>query len=217
MEKGRMYERIPQEPAEEILKRVLEFRNSYDQYEKPEDVNTLLSLFPRVSLEKGYILDYILEPSGEAVQQILPYIRPSGEDEMLLVMPGENKDSVETLYKYLDYERSPQGLFEYAFFITELWSTRVSWHAAEWLASTPVFTQDRFDELVDRAPKVDSLLRPEWYGPEAELTEGEVRFLVYTEMGWTRIYYLQIAVDAQGCTEQKVGSIVADFGQGLIF
>ena len=52
MEKGRMYERIPQEPAEEILKRVLEFRNSYDQYEKPEDVNTLLSLFERDSAVK---------------------------------------------------------------------------------------------------------------------------------------------------------------------
>lgn len=217
MKNGCRYERIPQEPAEEILERVLEFRDSYDQYEKPEDVNTLLSLFPHVSLEKGCVLDYILEQSGETVQQILPYVRPDGGEKMRLVMPGEEENPVETLYRYLDYERTPQGLFEYAFFITELWATRASWHAAEWLASTPVFTRKRFDELVDKAKKVDDLSRPEWYGPETELAAGEVRFLVYTEMGWERIYYLGIAVDAKGGTEQKVGDIVADFGQGLIF
>ena len=221
MEKDCRYERVSQELAEGILERVLEFRDQYDQYQRPEDVNALLSMFPEVSLKEGYILDYVLERSGEAVQQIFPFARPADDQDLLFAVPvpGADGDPVETLYQYLRYERTPQGLFEYAFFVTELWATRASWHAAEWLSSTPVFTQKRFDELVDRAEKVDDLSRPEWYGPEAGLEErgGAVRFLVYSEMGWERIYYLEIEVDAEGRVDQRAGRIVADFGRGVIF
>jgi|APSaa5957512622_1039677.scaffolds.fasta_scaffold07516_2 hypothetical protein len=221
MGKNGGYERVPQEPAEEILKRVLAFRDSYDQYEKPDDVNFLLSLFPQVGLREGYVLDYVLESAGEAVQHILPYARIEGEEDSLLVVSvaGEPADQVETLYQYLDYERSPQGLFEYVFFIAELWATRASWHAAEWLSSTPIFTEARFTGLVDRAEKVDGLSRPDWYGPEAELREagGKVRFPVHTEMGWERIYYLEVTVNPQGSTEQVAGAVLADFGTGLLF
>jgi len=215
------YVRVSQEPAEEILKKVLAFRDSYDQYEKPDDVNFLLSLFPRVRLREGYVLDYVLESAGEAVQHILPYARVEGEEDSLLVMSaaGSSADQVEALYQYLDYERSPQGLFEYVFFVAELWATRASWHAAEWLSSTPIFTETRFTELVDKAKKVDSLSRPDWYGPEAELWEdgGKVRFPVHTEMGWERIYYLEVTVDTRGSTEQVAGAVLADFGTGLLF
>jgi len=225
MEKGCRYERISPESAEEILAHVLEFRDRYDQHQKPDDVNTLLSLFPRVSLREGFMLDYVLINTGEAVQRILPFARPCHDDAVQFLPPhsGEEEEeaeqAVETLYQYLDYERTPQGLFEYAFFVTELWSTRVSWHAAEWLSSTPVFTQERFDQLFDAAKKANSLSRPEWYGPEAGLGEqgGAVRFLVYTQMGWKRIYYLEIGVRADGRTDMEAGDIVADFGQGIIF
>ena len=221
MEKDCRYERVPQEPAEEILERILEFRSRYDQYQRPEDVNFLLGLFPHVSLEEGYILDYLLEQSGDAVQQIVPFARPADDQDLLFAVPapGADEDPVETLYQYLKYERTPQGIFEYAFFVTELWATRASWHAAEWLSSTPVFTRKRFDELVEQAEKVDSLSLPEWYGPEAGVGEkgGWVRFLVYTEMGWERIYYLEIEVDEKGRVEQRAGEIVADLGRGFLF
>lgn len=222
MEKDCRYERLPPGPAEAILERVLEFRSGYGRYGKPDDVNALLGLFPRVWLQPGYILDYILHQAGEAVQRILPFARPAQEEDFLLVTQadGAELDPVESLYRYLDYERSPQGLFEYAFFITELWSTRASWHATEWLASTPIFTRERFAERVEAAARVDSVSWPEWYGPEAELKAecgGRVRLLVYTEMGWERIYYLEMAVDHQGHTHMEAGAIVADFGQGFIF
>ena len=222
MGKDYRYERLPPGPAEAILERVLEFRSCYDRYEKPDDVNALLELFPRVSLREGYVLDYIMDQAGEAVQRILPFARPAPEEDFLLVTQAGSAelDPVESLYWYLDYERSPQGLFEYAFFITELWSTRASWHATEWLASTPIFTRERFAERIEAAAKVDAVSWPDGYGPEAGLKKeggGGVRLLVYTEMGWERIYYLGIAVDSQGGTELEAGAIVADFGQGFIF
>ena len=221
MGKDRRYERLPPGPAEAILERVLEFRSCYDRYEKPDDVNALLELFPQVSLREGYILDYVMDRPGEAIQRILPFARPVWEEEFLLVTQadGAESDPGDGLYGLLNYERSPQGLFEYAFFITELWSTRASWHATEWLASTPIFTRERFAEKVEAAARVDSVSWPDWYGPEARLEEegGEVRMLVYTEMGWERIYHLEIAVDARGRTGLEAGAIVADLGQGFVF
>ena len=75
------------------------------------------------------------------------------------------RSMVEQLYHYLEFELSPQGLFEYAFFVIELWSMRASRHAAEWLESTPIFTDVRFDEILDRARKVGDLKRPQAFGP----------------------------------------------------
>ena len=44
------YERIPQDEVAAILDNVIEFRTSYEQYEKPDDVNSLMRLFPSVPL-----------------------------------------------------------------------------------------------------------------------------------------------------------------------
>ena len=119
----------------------------------------------------------------------------------------------------MTYERSLGGLFEYAFFVLELWSIRASWHEAEWLASTPVLTQKLFEELIDQARKVEQLDPPDWYGPEAALQEqgGKVRFLVHTPIGWERIYHLEISIAADGRVDQEAGHIFADLGQGDIF
>ena len=219
MENGCQYERVPQAAAEEILGRLLEFRDRYDSYTKPDDVNALLSFFPHVRLQEGYVLDYEIVSAGHAVQHIAPYARSAdGEDLLLLDDPGAEGGG-EDLYGRLSYEQTPLGLFEYAFFITELMSTRGSWHATEWLASTPVFTEERFEAVLEKAGSHESLARPDWFGPLARLEDegGEVRFLVYTEMGWERIYYLSITVARDGTTHPEAGAIVADLGQGLVF
>lgn len=221
------YDRIPQEQAAEILDSVIRFRKSYDQYERPDDVNALVRLFPSVQLREGYILDYEQVQEGEVVTRIRPFARRvDGQDEDPLLLDflppeleGLTDQDVETLYQFLGYEKTPLGLFEYAFFILELWSTRASWHEAEWLASTPVFTQQHFEELVDQARKVEQLNLPDWYGPETVVLDqgGKVRFLVHTPMGWERIYYLEITVADDGRVDQQAGQIVADLGQGEIF
>ncbi|HJN28034.1 MAG TPA: hypothetical protein QF604_08965, partial [Candidatus Latescibacteria bacterium] len=90
---------------------------------------------------------------------------------------------VEQLYKYLDYGQTLAGAFEYAYFIIEMWSLRVSRYAAEWLESTPIFTEAGFDEALTKTRKVSALRRPDDYTPTVRTDEdgsGRVRFLVYT-------------------------------------
>ena len=220
-------DRIPQEQAAEILDSVIRFRKNYDQFEKPDDVNALVRLFPSVQLSEGYILDYEQVQEGEVVTRIRPFARKKDgeEGEPLLLdflspdMEGLTDQDVETLYQFLIYEKTPRGLFEYAFFVLELWSMRASWHEAEWLASTPVFTQQHFEEVVGQARKVEQRNQPGWYGPEVEVLDegGKVRFLVHTPMGWERIYYLDITIAADGRVDQQAGQMVADLGQGEIF
>ena len=90
---------------------------------------------------------------------------------------------------------------------------------AEWLASSPVFTQRHFEELIEQSRKVERLDPPNWYGPEVAMLDrdSKVRFLVHTPMGWERIYYLNITITADGRVDQQAGQIVADLGQGEIF
>ncbi len=142
-------DRIPQEQAAEILDSVIRVRKNYEQFEKPGDVNALIRLFPCLQLSEGYILDYEQVQEGEVVTRIRPFARKKEEEdgEPLLLdflspdMEGLTDQDVENLYQVLIYEKTPRGLFAYAFFALELWSTRASWHEAEWLASTPVFMQ----------------------------------------------------------------------------
>ncbi|MDP6698143.1 MAG: hypothetical protein QGH25_00720 [Candidatus Latescibacteria bacterium] len=222
------YERIPREQAAEVLEKVIRFRENHDQYERPDDVNALVRLFPGVKLREGHLLDYEIVMEGGSITRILPFARKidgaEEEDPLLLDVPppeleGSSDQDAERLYQFLTYERSPGGLFEYAFFVLELWSIRARWHEAEWLASTPVFTQKLFEELIDQARKVEQLDPPDWYGPEAALQEqgGKVRFLVHTSMGWERIYHLEISIAADGRVDQEAGHIFADLGQGDIF
>ena len=222
------YDRIPQEQAAEIVDNVIQFRKNYDQYEKPDDVNALMCLFPSVQLREGYILDYEQVQEGEVVTRIRPFARKGNgaeKEEPLLLdfvppeVEGFTDQDVETLYQFLIYEKTPLGLFEYACFILELWSIRASWHEAEWLASSPVFTQRHFEELIEQSRKVERLDPPNWYGPEVAMLDrdSKVRFLVHTPMGWERIYYLDITITADGRVDQQAGQIVADLGQGEIF
>ena len=67
---------------------------------------------------------------------------------------------------------------------------------------------------------MSDLRRPEYFGPLARLDEsgsGRVRFLVYTPVGWERIYYLESMVFSDGFIDQEAGEIVADMGTGQIF
>ncbi|MFA6110041.1 MAG: hypothetical protein WDA75_14835 [Candidatus Latescibacterota bacterium] len=221
MTQAHVYQCLPPEPADAILERVLAFRGQYDQYARPDDVNTLLTFFPQVRLEEGYLLDYVLDSDAEGVQRIVPFARRRGSDGAPDEPPPGNAAAAAALplEPWLHYEHTPQGLFEYAFFLSELRATRASWHAAEWLASTPIFTEARFDTTLARLAPPQELKRPAWFGPQAELAAagGWVRFLVYTETGWERIYFLEIEVDEEGRIDQQAGMVVADFGLGMLF
>ena len=120
-----------------------------------------------MQLSEGYILDYEQVQEGEVVTRIRPFARKKGEEEgepplldfLSPDMEGLTDQDVENLYQFLIYEKTPRGLFGYAFFVLELWSTRASWHEAEWLASTPVFTQQHFEEVRSARNKCQKLQR----------------------------------------------------------
>lgn len=219
------YTLIPSGPAEELLESVLTFRTTSQDHDRPDDVKVLLDLFPRVSVREGYVLDYLQETTKDGILlSIHPYARPVDDDSSISLLGPvdevEHETAVAELYAYLEYEASPQGLFEYAFFAIELHAHRSGGYAAEWLDSTPIFTQARFDTFVAQANKVSDLMRPEDYGPRArEENEGggQAQFMVYTQMGWERIYSLNCRIHADGFVEHEAGDIFADMGTGLIF
>ena len=122
---------VSSEEAAELGKRVQAFHNSEGDIGKPGDVNALIGLFPRVSIRTGYILDYYIDVDAERsiASWIWPFARRPDdppperivgfdplpfERENLGYTPEEahEQSAVNRLYKYLDYEQSPEGLFE---------------------------------------------------------------------------------------------------------
>jgi hypothetical protein len=124
-----MYEPIPSDEAVELLSRVLEFRERDQRSTPTQESAELLALFPRVQVRQGYQLDFSQETTPSGVHQpILPFARPTGDDSWVPIFDGEvgREELVEQLYQYIEYEQTPAGLFEYAFFAIELWSLRPS-------------------------------------------------------------------------------------------
>lgn len=218
-----MFELIPIDVAIDLLARVVEFRQRDSRPLPSQEAAALLSLFPSVRVRDGYILDFSQETSAAGIiQHIRPFVRPADDDSWLPIFDDEihREDLVEELYQYFEFERNPQGVFEYAFFAIELWSLRLSRHAADWLESSPIFDAAAFDGVVSQAEKASEVKRPDYFGPQARLDKdggARVRFLVHTPMGWERIYYLESLVFSDGFVEQEAGEIVADLGSGLVF
>ncbi len=218
-----MFTPIPSDVAADLLARVCSFRKREAGPSPTEETAALLSLFPGVSLRHGFLLDFAQETTASGVRQpIRPFVRPQDDDSWVPLFDEEveRDDLVDQLYQYLEFEHSPQGLFEYAFFVIELWSLRVSGHAADWVASTPIFDVTTFDQVLAAAGTVSDLKRPEIFSPQTQFGDdggGRVRFLVHTPMGWERIYYLESLVFGDGFVEQEAGEIIADLGSGLIF
>lgn len=223
--------RIPGFHAERILESVKRFRGNWMHYHRPEDVNQLLRLFPAVRLPRGFILDY-LPVGGVETGWIFPFARREviieGEAAIPAALTSMERDrlagkrgsgelrrlEVEHLYRHLTYEPTPNGLFEYAFFINELWATKSASKARDWLDLDPVFTRRQFDSVVRAAKQVTRVLRPETCDPLARLAAagGEVEFIVYQGGAWKRIYQLRLTVQADGSVLRDSGEILANLG-----
>ncbi len=154
-------DRIPGYRADERMEAVLRFRRMWSRYRRPDDVNQLLKQFPRVSIQNGLMLDY-LSLGGKGTSWIWPYARQakvrqlteipeplaSVPSDRLAGMRGSDQAlplEVESLYRFLEYEQSPLGLFEYAVFVQELWAIKSEAQAAEWLDLKPLFVKHRFE------------------------------------------------------------------------
>lgn len=218
-----MFKLISSDAAVDLLARVVDFREREGRPLPSEEAAALLSLFPCVRVREGYTLDFLQETTAAGItQHIRPFVRPAGDDTWVPIFDDEieRDDLVEQLYQYLEFEKTPQGSFEYAFFVIELWSLRLSRHAADWLESTPIFEAAAFDTVVAQASSTSDVTRPQNFEPQARLNEdggARVRFLVHTPMGWERVYYLESLIFSDGFVEQEAGEIVADLGSGLVF
>ena len=220
---------VSSEEAAELGKRVQAFQNSEGDIGKPEDVNALIALFPRVSIRTGYILDYHIDEDAETsiASWITPFARRPDdpppeqfvgfdplpfERESLGYTPEEAHEqaAVNRLYQYLDYEQSPEGLFEYAFAMLELTSWRAGWHAGEWSDSSPIFCEEDFKSYLHEAPEVPAY--PDHYGPEVRLEKqgGIVEFMVFSPIGRARFYTLWVYVKESGAVDCRSGRVWCD-------
>jgi hypothetical protein len=223
---------LPGHRAERLLESVLRFRKAWPRYHRPEDVAFLMRLFPHVSLKAGYTLDY-LTVGMPPESWIWPYARRAdamgdpGPPPALKALGPERlarsrgtgelrRAEVETLYSLLSYPRTADGLFEYAFFISELWAFKSAHRAADWLEASPVFSARRFDEIVRRgAPGAARLPRPASLDPAMSLHPsggGEVRFLIYREAPHRRLLTLRCRVEPDGFVRREPGEVLAQLG-----
>ncbi len=221
-------DRIPGYRAEERMEAVFRIRRLWSRYERPDDVNQLLRQFARVSILDGFMLDY-LSLGGKEASWIWPFARPTNTrqapdvPEPLAGVPSDrlaglrgNAEGLaleaESLYRYIDYEKSPLGLFEYAVFVRELWATKSAAQAAEWLDLQPIFVKHRFDSILrSEARRIVRFSRPKTFDPVSRLSPGgggEVSFLVYQGGPWKRIHTLNLTVDPKGWVRTRTGDVL---------
>jgi len=222
-------DRIPGYRAEERMEAVLRFRRMWGRYRRPDDVNQLLKQFPRVSIQNGLMLDY-LSLGGKGASWIWPYarqakVRQSAEipeplasvpRDRLAGMRGSDQAlplEVESLYRFLEYEQSPLGLFEYALFVQELWAVKAEAQAAEWLDLKPLFVKYRFDSILrTEARRIVRITRPKTFDPMSRPAPeggGEVSFLAFQGGPWKRIHTLHLKVDPKGWVRMRAGDVLA--------
>jgi hypothetical protein len=222
-------DRIPGYRAEERMEAVLRFRRLWSRYRRPDDVNQLLKQFPRVSLQTGYILDY-LSLGSRGMGWVWPYARrvasrasttvpdPLGgvPSDRLAGLRGKDEAlplEADSLYHFLEYERSPIGLFEYAIFVNELWAFKSEAPAGDWLDLQPVLVKHRFDSILrTEARRIVRFTRPKSFDPVSRLHEaggGEISFLVFQGGPWKRIYTLHMDVDPGGWVRTHPGEVLA--------
>jgi hypothetical protein len=224
--------RIPGYHADRMLETVKRFRANWMRYHRPEDVNQLMRLFPAVHLPRGFMLDYLPIGSVET-GWIFPFARremvTSGESTIPPSLAAIERDrlagkrgsgelrrlEVEHLYRHLTHEPTATGLFEYAFFISELWATKSASKARDWLDLDPIFTKRQFDAVVREAKQVLRVIRPETCDPLARMAPaggGVVEFIVYQGAAWKRIFRLRLSVEADGSVRRDPGELLANLG-----
>jgi len=222
---------VPGYRVGQVWDTVLRFRDAWNRYHRPQDVNHLLRLFPLLSLQRGYVLDYLSLSSRDG-SWIWPFVRretgslsepPPGElsriprDQLAAQRgnPALRQVQVDTLFQFIDYERSPLGLTQYGLFVSELWAMKSSGAAAEWLSLEHLFSKRDFEATLRKAGSLVRVSRPASYDPTMTSNPeggGEINWLVYQSQAWKRISTLKCQVSQDGVVEWGIGAVIANLG-----
>lgn len=193
----------------------------------PADVQGLVSLFRSVRLAEGYSLGCIRVGSRER-GWIWPYaVREAAgaapaPPKKLAEIPVDRLASgrlddnlrpliLETLNRHLVWDRTPQGLLEYALLVRELWSMKSESQEADWLSIDFVLTRHSLHQILRRAGRAtirssldDSL------DPRAVLSYGGGRVILlgHLEMPWQRVLEITLRVDRDGWVSWESGQVV---------
>jgi hypothetical protein len=228
MERSTGGERVAGHRVDRIVEAVERFRGNWRRYHRPDDVNHLLRLFRKVELQRGYVLDYIALGSSET-GWIWPYARRAAPDigaeppPVLREIPSDRLASegrrgslhsvaVNSLYRHFSFERSPQGLFEYAYFINELWATKSLGREADWLTLKPLLVRHKFDAVLRKeANRLVRVSKPDHYDPLVFIdgAGGRVQLLAFQRGPWKRIIRLVMNVDDDGSVDWQPLDVVA--------
>jgi hypothetical protein len=225
-------QRVPGALAERLYVSIQRYRNAWSRYKRPEDLRQLLRVFPNVRTKEGYVLDYI-PMGGPKSGWIWPFAKPQmyeqedylpedleglARDQLTSMRWTEEGDQIarKTLYQYLRYPPTQLGLFEYAFFVMELWSTKSESKAADWLNMSFIFSRHRFDTLILKSQATKRIRRPDVYEPTVQIDPaggGKIQFLAYEPRGWKRVLHMFLHVEPSGHVESEPGVVLVDLGR----
>lgn len=222
--------RIPGYQADQLWRPVLRYRDAWPQHPRPEDVARLIDLFPAVSLNPDYQLDY-LSLGGLRGRWIWPYARPKGEpegglpeglagiprDQLASLREGEGAAALKetSLYRYLHRQETPMGLFQYTLFLQELWAFKSEAVAAEWLDLTFLFNRHQFESSLRQEGIPRRLTRPSSLDPIVHPGVGEggrVEWVVFQPRPRRRVAWYRCEVGGGGGVKAWAGETLVDFG-----
>jgi hypothetical protein len=228
---GRL-QKVPGALAERLYVAVQRYRNASSRFKRPEDLRQLIRIFPNVTVAPGYNLDYLpmggpksswIWPFAKAIiregEQTLPPQLGDLARDQLAAMRGTLEGvqiAKQTLYSHLRYPNTQLGLFEYAFFVMELWATKSEVKASEWLSLSFLFSRHSFDNLILKSNLAKRIRRPEGFEPMVQLDPeggGRVQFLAYNAVGWKRAFQVVLIVDSGGHVGSKPGPVLVDLGR----
>lgn len=225
-------QKVPGALAERLFVSINRFRNAWSRYKRPEDLRQLLRIFPNVRTTEGYILDYI-PMGGPKSGWIWPFAKREiydqedylpeeldglARDQLMGMRGTEEGEQIAkmTLYQHLRYPPTQLGIFEYAFFVMELWATKSESKAGDWLNMSFIFSRHRFDTLILKSQSTKRIRRPGVYEPTVQINPaggGKVQFIAYESRGWKRVIQILLRVDPRGHVKSEPGQVLVDLGR----
>ncbi len=115
------------------------------------DPNRWLEVFPRVQLQKGWVLDFVYEVSGNSGGPLL-YARPTGEAPLRSMAAFHERFPFAQAHppwlERVVFERSTEGAFEFAMMRREVPRFLQWWHAG-YTDTTVVVGRAQLDKLLE--------------------------------------------------------------------